>query len=126
MIADLKPYPDYRNSGLPWLGEIPEHWEEKRAKCYFREVDDRSTTCKEQLMSVSHVTGVSSRKATVTMFMAQSNVGYKICRPADVVVNTMWAWMAAMGVTRETGLVSPSYAVYRPRNPSYYASSHLD
>jgi len=26
MIRDLKPYPDYRDSGVPWLGEVPEHW----------------------------------------------------------------------------------------------------
>jgi len=26
MIADLKPYPDYKASGLPWLGQVPGHW----------------------------------------------------------------------------------------------------
>jgi len=26
MIADLKPYPKYKDSGLPWLGKVPEHW----------------------------------------------------------------------------------------------------
>jgi type I restriction enzyme, S subunit len=26
MIADLKPYPKYKRSGLPWLGQVPEHW----------------------------------------------------------------------------------------------------
>ena len=66
MIADLKPYPEYKESGLPWLGQVPAHWEEKRAKYYFREVDERSTTGAEQLMSVSHKTGVTPRKANVT------------------------------------------------------------
>ena len=27
MIADLKPYPEMKDSGVPWLGEVPEHWE---------------------------------------------------------------------------------------------------
>src|SRR5208282_2583211 len=27
MIADLKPYSEYKESGLPWLGTVPEHWE---------------------------------------------------------------------------------------------------
>jgi type I restriction enzyme S subunit len=27
MIADLKPYPVMKDSGVPWLGEVPEHWE---------------------------------------------------------------------------------------------------
>jgi type I restriction enzyme S subunit len=29
---NLKPYPKYKASGVPWLGQVPEHWEEKRAK----------------------------------------------------------------------------------------------
>jgi len=28
MIADLKPYPEYKESGLPWIGEIPAHWDQ--------------------------------------------------------------------------------------------------
>ncbi|MGQ0592523.1 MAG: hypothetical protein ACT4QB_07705 [Gammaproteobacteria bacterium] len=32
MIADLKPYPAYKNSGVPWLGEVPEHWEVRRQR----------------------------------------------------------------------------------------------
>jgi type I restriction enzyme S subunit len=27
MIHDLKPYPAYKNSGVPWLGQVPEHWD---------------------------------------------------------------------------------------------------
>lgn len=30
MITDLKPYPAYKNSGVPWLGELPEHWEVRK------------------------------------------------------------------------------------------------
>ena len=47
------------------------------------------------------------------MFLAETNEGYKLVRESDVVVNTMWAWMGAMGVSAMDGLVSPSYAVYR-------------
>ncbi len=32
MIADLKPYPEYKESGLPWLGQVPGHWEVRRTK----------------------------------------------------------------------------------------------
>ena len=27
MIADLKPYPAMRDTGIEWLGRVPEHWE---------------------------------------------------------------------------------------------------
>ena len=115
MISDLKPYSEYKESGLDWLGSIPAHWGLQRAKRLFREVDERSKTGKEELLSVSHHTGVTPRRLkNVTMFMAESNVGHKVCRPGDLVINTLWAWMAALGVTRHTGLVSPAYGVYRP------------
>ena len=32
MIADLKPYPEYKESGLPWIGEIPAHWDTRRLR----------------------------------------------------------------------------------------------
>jgi type I restriction enzyme, S subunit len=115
VIEGLKPYPAYKPSAMPWLGRIPEHWNEKRAKYLFREVDERSKTGEEELLSVSHITGVTPRsQKNVTMFMAESTVGYKLCRPGDVVINTMWAWMGALGVSPMTGLVSPAYGVYRP------------
>src|SRR5580658_5205294 len=27
MIADLKPYPEYKESRIPWLARLPEHWD---------------------------------------------------------------------------------------------------
>ena len=32
MIAALKPYPAYKDSGVSWLGEVPAHWEVRRLK----------------------------------------------------------------------------------------------
>ena len=77
-------------------------------------------------MSVSHITGVTPRKKSVTMFLAESNIGYKLCRPGDIVINTMWAFMAALGVARQNGLVSPSYGVYRPLNTERLNHNYID
>ena len=123
-----RPYPAYRDSGVEWLGDVPEHWEVRAAKWYFREADDRSMAGSEELLSVSHITGVTPRseKQNVTMFMAESHVGYKVCAPGDMVVNTMWAWMAALGIARQTGIVSPSYAVYRPHRSSRLNGEYAD
>jgi type I restriction enzyme, S subunit len=57
MIAYLKPYPEYKESGSPWLGMLPTDWETQRAKRFLREVDERSQTGREVLLSVSHLTG---------------------------------------------------------------------
>lgn len=112
-----------RDSGIPWLGEIPAHWAIERARWLFHERDERSTTGEEELLTVSHLTGVTPRsEKDVNMFEAETTEGYKICHPGDLVINTLWAWMGAMGVAPVKGIVSPAYHVYRPGNqldPSY-------
>ena len=122
----LDPNVPLKPSGVEWLGDVPAHWEVKRAKYFYREVDELSSTGTEELMSVSHKTGVTSRKKNVTMFMSESNIGYKICRPGDIAINTMWAYMAALGVARQVGLVSPSYGVYRQRADSVFNLDYID
>ena len=32
----LKPYPKYKDSGVPWLGDVPEHWEQRRVGTVFK------------------------------------------------------------------------------------------
>ena len=104
-----------KDSGVEWIAEVPEHWEIVRCKWLFYERDDRSTTGAEELLTVSHITGVTPRsEKTVYMFEAETNEGYKRCRTGDLVVNTLWAWMGAMGVCSLDGIVSPAYNVYTP------------
>ena len=123
----LAPYPEYKEAGVGWLGSIPTHWPEKRAKYYFKEIDERSQSGEEEMLSVSHITGVTPRsEKNVTMFKAESNVGQKLCQPGDLVINTMWAWMSALGVSNHDGIVSPAYGVYRPRNKQNYDNYFLD
>ena len=122
----LNPDVPLKPSGVDWVGDVPAHWEVKRAKYFYREIDERSSSGVEELMSVSHKTGVTPRKRSVTMFMAESNIGYKICRPGDIAINTMWAYMAALGVARQVGLISPSYGVYRPRFDGIFNPDYID
>lgn len=123
----LQPPAARQPSNIPWLGDVPAHWEVRPAKWFYREVNDRSERGEEQLMSVSHLTGVTPRAAkNVTMFMAASYLGHKLCRPGDLVVNTMWAWMGALGVADDTGIVSPAYGVYRPHTDSPLQPAYAD
>jgi len=114
-----------RDSGVEWLGKIPEHWEVEFARRLFKEADERSITSEEELLTVSHLTGVTPRsEKNVNMFMAESTQGYKICQRGDLVINTLWAWMGAMGVAFQKGIVSPSYHVYRPLG--HYEPRYID
>lgn len=113
----LNPDAPMKSSGLDWLGEIPAHWEVKRAKQVFAIRDERSEAGDEELLTVSHLTGVTPRsEKEVFMFKAENMSGYKLCYPGDLVVNTLWAWMGAMGIASQYGIVSPDYHVYIPRN----------
>lgn len=104
-----------RTDDAPWLQTIPDSWKAERAKVHFRESQKRSATGDEELLTVSHITGVTKRsEKDVNMFMAESNEGYKLVSPGDLIINTMWAWMGAIGVSSEPGLISPSYGVYMP------------
>ena len=38
MIEGLKPYAEYKESGLPWIGELPTGGDDPRSKYLFREV----------------------------------------------------------------------------------------
>lgn len=103
-----------RESGIPSIPHIPHHWKVLRNKVFMHETSGRSRSGEEEMLSVSHLTGVTPRsEKTVYMFRAESTVGYKLVQPGDLAVNTMWAWMGAAGVSQHHGIVSPSYGVYR-------------
>ena len=119
-----QPYPTYKPSGVEWLTQVPVHWNLLRGKFLFRCIDVRSSTGEEELLTVSSERGVVPRSsATVTMFQAESYVGYKLCWPGDLVINSLWAWGRGLGVSRYHGIVSSAYGVYRLR-PAYSKYSH--
>lgn len=111
----LDPKAPLKPSGLDWLGDIPAHWAVERSKRLFSVRDERSEEGNEKLLTVSHITGITRRsEKDVYMFEAEDKAGYKRCYANDFVVNTLWAWMGAMGVSPLDGIVSPDYHVYTP------------
>jgi type I restriction enzyme S subunit len=98
----------------------------ERGKVLFRCIDVRSATGAEELLTVSAERGVVPRaSATVTMFKAESYVGYKLCWPGDLVINSLWAWGRGLGVSKYHGIVSSAYGVYRLRTPYAALSGYI-
>lgn len=106
-----------KESGIPNFGEIPAHWEVVPNTAVFDELNNESEDGRGELLSVSENTGVTPRcEKDVNMFEAESLEGYKIAQQGDLIINTMWAWKGAAGISPQKGLVSPSYHVYRPND----------
>jgi len=119
-----QPYPAYKPSGVEWLGDVPEHWKVRRAKHLFRELDHRSTTGTEVLLSLRMYRGLVPHNEVSTMpITAQALVSFKKVEPGQIVMNRMRAAIGMFGAADQPGLVSPDYAVLEPignLNPTYF------
>ncbi|NMM28682.1 MAG: hypothetical protein HHJ12_15650 [Glaciimonas sp.] len=125
--AKFARYDAYKDSGVEWLGEAPAHWEITRNKDTFEERGNLSISGDETLLTVSHITGVTRRtEKNVNMFMAETMEGYKLCKKGDLIINTMWAWMGALGTANEDGICSPAYGVYKPKKYQHYNHRYFD
>lgn len=126
-LQSINRYEAYKDSGVEWLGEMPEHWEIVRNKDIFEERGSLSSSGDETLLTVSHITGVTRRsEKNVNMFMAETMEGYKHCKEGDLIINTMWAWMGALGTANEAGICSPAYGVYKPKKHKSYNRRYFD
>lgn len=125
--ARYERYGTYKDSGIEWLGEVPSQWKIIRNKDIFEERGSLSSNGDETLLTVSHITGVTRRsEKNVNMFMAETMEGYKHCKTGDLVINTMWAWMGALGTANEEGICSPAYGVYKPKKDVPYNRRYFD
>ncbi len=111
----LNPNAKMKDSGLEWIGEIPEGWEVKKLKYILKERNERSDTGEEPLFMMSQVHGLVVRadyhkKAEV----AQTSEGNKIVYTNDLVFNKLKAHLGVFfkSTIDFNGLVSPDYAVY--------------
>lgn len=120
MISGLKPYSQMKDSGVPWLGEVPEHWVVLPNRAVFSEVKDRNQPDAEML-SVTITNGVIRQEELLKVSSKkdssnQDKSTYKLVRPGDIAYNKMRAWQGAVGVSEYEGIVSPAYVVHRPRD----------
>jgi type I restriction enzyme, S subunit len=111
----LRPYLDYREAGLPWLGTIPAHWDVRRNGRLFAQ--RRETGYPDlPILEVSLRTGVQIRdfEGSKRKQMMSDLTGYQRAVKGDLAYNMMRLWQGAVGVAPVDGLVSPAYVVARP------------
>ncbi|AVM63984.1 hypothetical protein C3V38_05780 [Dietzia sp. oral taxon 368] len=96
---------------ISWLGALPYTWLVVPAKRLLKEVDRRSKTGREGLLSLRMREGlVDANEFTETPIPPEDLVGYKIVHPGELVMNRMRASIGLFGVAKTTGLVSPDYS----------------
>lgn len=107
-----------KDSGIEWIGEIPEEWEVRRIKTLFSLRDERNYLPLEEVNLISLYTdkGVvqHSDLEKTTGNKASNADGYKLVYENDIVVNIILCWMGAIGRSAYNGVTSPAYDIYIP------------
>ena len=107
-----------KDSGVAWIGEIPDEWEVRRIKTLFRLRDEKNYLPLEEVNLISLYTdkGVVQHcdLEQTTGNKASNADGYKKVYENDIVVNIILCWMGAIGRSSYTGVTSPAYDIYVP------------
>ncbi len=120
MIDGLQPYAETRPCGLPWLGDVPAHWDVRRIKTLLKEIDHRTKSGEERLLSLRMRRGlVDHHNSGGKPIPPDALVGFKVIEPGQIVMNRMRAAYGLFGLADVRGLVSPDYAVFQPADDSY-------
>ena len=123
----IRPNRPMKPSGIEWIGDIPAGWEVCRIKDLFEYRNERNFAPLSEVNLISLYTDLgvvqhSDLEAT-TGNKASHAEGYKLVEKNDIVVNIILCWMGAIGKSDFTGVTSPAYDVYSPRqntNSDFY------
>ena len=115
----------YKDSGIEWIGKIPDTWDIKRLKEIFVERNNRDAKGKT-LLSVSQYYGIKPKAETdiADSHVAESYDDYKVVEKGDFVMNIMLAWNGSYAVSDYEGIVSPAYCVYQFRKECCHKYLH--
>ena len=109
-----------KDSGVKWIGMIPEHWKMKSLRSYVKLYSEKNHP-EKQLLSVTREMGVIVRntesKEENHNFIPDDLSGYKLVRKGDFVINKMKSWQGSYGVSKYEGIVSPAYYVCKLKFP---------
>lgn len=116
-----------KDSGIEWIGEIPTDWDVVRIKTLFDYRNEKNYKSLDEVNLISLYTDLGvvqhcDLEAT-TGNKASNADGYKIVNEDDIIVNIILCWMGAIGRSAYTGVTSPAYDVYSPKegvNSKFY------
>ena len=109
----FKQYPSYKNSGVEWLGDVPDEWDIYPFWHLFNRKEITNKT-QEQLLSVYLDRGVilHSEGGGMVHKPADNLEKYQLVEVNDFVMNNQQAWRGSVGVSPYKGIVSPAYLIF--------------
>lgn len=108
-----------KDSGIEWIGEIPEGWEVKRLGAILQERNEVNNPIQTtSILSLTNNRGVIpySEKGNQGNKAKDDLTGYKIAHIGDIVLNSMNVIIGSVGLSNYYGAVSPVYYMLFPRN----------
>ncbi|QNN45642.1 restriction endonuclease subunit S [Thermomonas brevis] len=117
----LPRYPDYKDSGVPWLGEVPGHWESVPARRLFGEKREPALDDDEQLSATQRYGVIPQRMFMETadqkVVLALAGTGnFKHVEVDDFVIS-LRSFQGGIEWSAHAGCVSPAYTVLRAVRP---------
>lgn len=114
MIEGLKPYAEYKESGLPWLGRCPAHWNLRRTKILFHERVQKGFP-NEPLLAATQTKGVIKKDdyGTRTVTAQKDFHLLKLVEVGDYVIS-LRSFQGGIEVAHCQGIISPAYTVLKP------------
>lgn len=107
------------DSGVLWIGEIPENWETQRLQWMIEEINVSNNPVQtEEILSLTIEAGVIpySEKGNQGNKAKEDCSQYKIAFPNTLVVNSMNVIIGAVGISNYYGCVSPVYYVFKAKD----------
>lgn len=110
---------EMKDSGIEWLGIIPENWKVLKVKNIAKRKSDKNRPDK-QVLSLYRELGIviKSERDDNHNVTSENTDNYRYVEENDIVVNKMKAWQGSIAVSAYTGIVSPAYYVYKLTNQS--------
>lgn len=118
MIAGLKPYAEYKDSGVPWLGQVPVHWQVVRSKRLFAARKDLARADDPQL-SATQAYGVIEqaefeRRSGHRVVKISMHLDKRKHVEKDDFVISMRSFQGGIERAWATGAIRSSYVVLKP------------
>jgi type I restriction enzyme S subunit len=112
----LDPKVKLKASGIPWLGDVPEHWEVVLSQRIFKEEIRPHEGRPETPLSLSQKDGLIATSAMQERSLQTSTyANWKVTVPGDLVLNRFKAHLGVFFASTLRGIVSFHYGVFSPR-----------